>query len=225
MLYFGWRSASSAAGALPSASYTSVPYCSNNSDALFVVETGTSQKKKSKVNTTKRGKKPKATQKCKICSSQIAEDMMRDHVGYHILHTPASVTPEYPCGFCGGAEAAACGIVLTKDQKKQSYVAVKLASNCACKPDLSTFSYKAAGNCSMKHPCTNVPITCTACDSAIWSYSMQKHWNTKHSTKGNIPLHIKQKIEVTSTEKAWVKAVGGENKRLTKDLVKKLGLC
>ena len=70
-----------------------------------------------------------------------------------------------------------------------------------------------------------MPITCTACDSAIWSYSMQKYWNTKHSTKGNIPLHIKQKIEVTSTEKAWVKAVGGENKRLTKAVVKKLGLC
>ena len=102
------------------------------------------------MNPTKRGNKPKATQKCKICSSQIAGGMMRDHIGYHILHTPAAVTPEHPCGFCGGAEAAACGIVLTKDQSKKSYVAVKLASSCVFAPDLSTFSYKAAGNCSMK---------------------------------------------------------------------------
>ena len=91
---------------------------------------------------------------CTICGKLLSLNIMRAHIGCHILRNE---TGEFCCGYCGGA---GCTIAL----KKTSHNTMKPTSNCE---KYVKFSLKAVENSKARIPCTNRPVQCS-----IYIYSI-----------------------------------------------------
>ncbi|KAH9907697.1 uncharacterized protein B0H18DRAFT_865830, partial [Fomitopsis serialis] len=98
---------------------------------------------------------------CYQCDRSVASDLLRTHVGEHILRAILGVQEpqlqervhaDYPCGFCG---RTGCQISLTKTAS--SYHPV---SGC---PRAHKFSLASAKKYSARMPSTNVPLHCELC--------------------------------------------------------------
>ena len=113
---------------------------------------------------------------------------------------------ENPCGFCGQDNC----LTQLKLKKNGSY---SIASNCPY--HYSGMHYKKAAKFSTIVPCTNVPIHCPLCPTAvsgdpptIWKYNALYHLISEHSsgsTPPSIPGQLLVQIFITKEEK---KALG-----------------
>ena len=135
---------------------------------------------------------------------------MRNHVGSHILHSLCEIEDpkecrlqpvgENPCGFCG---QGSCFTQL----KAKKHGGLSITSNCSY--HYAGMNYKAAAQFSKSLPCTNVPIHCPLCPTAIsgdpqtiWKYNALYHLISEHSTGGPplIPGELLVQIFITKEE-------------------------
>ena len=111
--------------------------------------------------------------KCRICNEIHSRELMRNHVGKHILNNRVSVN-QNTCGFCG---LVGCSIELVQSSKKSIF---KAKSNCIYyyEFNLKSVSKKTL---SKRSPCSNRPTICKNCDDqCYWSYNLQAHYQTVH---------------------------------------------
>jgi len=188
----------------------SLPYhdCSNN-DALYVENLPECLIPQQKLVSTDKIS-------CFLCGEVINLNKMRNHVGSHILHAlrntkdpkvcHLSSVGENPCGFCGQDN---CFTQL----KLKKPTGLSIASNCPY--HYSGMQYKKAAEFSKSVPCTNVPIHCPLCPTAvsgdpptIWKYNALYHLISEHSsgsTPPSIPGQLLVQIFITKEEE---KALG-----------------
>jgi hypothetical protein len=152
---------------------------------------------------------------CFLCKEKMTLNKMQNHVGSHILHALHNTEDpkvlrsvgENPCGFCGQDSC------FTQLKLKKSG-GLSTVSNCPY--HYSGMHYKKAANFSKTTlPCTNVPIHCPLCPTAvsgdpptIWKYNALYHLISEHSsgsTPPPIPGQLLVQIFITKEEE---KALG-----------------
>ena len=106
---------------------------------------------------------------CETCNKKMKGDKMREHIGGHIIRNEINC---FTCGFCGGNTG--CSIAL----KKTSHRTFVPDSNCKI---FKKFSLASAKTSTSSSPCTNRPVVCSICKVVYWSYSLNKHYEQKHS--------------------------------------------
>eukprot|EP00966_Prymnesium_polylepis_P017020 392835-Prymnesium_polylepis.1 len=156
--------------------------------------------------------------KCPICAQVWPALEMRQHMGYHILHTPSSLVTANPCGFCGG-DAASCRSWLEKTGPTvNARTRCVLLGGVAGEGKLN-YSHGSAWKPSAQAPCTNHLTPCNHCKPeqnaerpVFWSYNLTRHHDKEHPSHPRPPAGY-----VDPQEKDLVKAVGGERRGLTSD--------
>ncbi|KAK6988287.1 hypothetical protein R3P38DRAFT_2573521, partial [Favolaschia claudopus] len=76
--------------------------------------------------------------KCKLCAASVKVNIMRNHVGQHILYAmrdkldpklpPEVIVGAEPCGWCG--LEGECHTQLTHSAKKKNSTGVQITSTC-----------------------------------------------------------------------------------------------
>jgi hypothetical protein len=129
---------------------------------------------------------------CELCTHPVARDMMRHHMGAHLLQPSWSLydaeKPRMPCGLCGVRASAGqkllvsspglCGVSLAKTSKGKPAQSV---NQCQLLGALE-YSMGPAATCRVSTPCTNRPMKCSKCEVVIYSYSMRQHFADQHPT-------------------------------------------
>ena len=147
---------------------------------------------------------------CFLCNEEMTLNKMQNHVGSHILHALCNTgdpkvchlsVGENPCGFCG---QDSCFTQL----KLKKHGGFSIASNCPY--HYSGMQYKKAAEFSKAVPCTNVPIHCPLCPTAvsgdpatIWKYNALYHLISEHSsgsTPPSIPGQLLVQMFITKEE-------------------------
>ena len=124
---------------------------------------------------------------CLICGKEWPKEMIRHHIGSHILSKNwANIgkdRPKFPCGVCGVNDAI--GVKPSKTAVGSCHVWQTAGGNlgfkCQQQP-LFKMKVGSAEGCKVNFPCTNRPIQCpeSQCGSVVWSYSMKDHYQHKH---------------------------------------------
>lgn len=177
-----------------------LPYKNSNGRSLFVADLRPSP---SAAPPSKKSKQPaKAKVKCGLCSASVSKDMLKDHMGNHILKgEPAQVEP---CGFCGVKDSGVCNSRVEGKMVK---------TDCSLMDGQPCTSAKWASNVSKGHPCANVPVKCTGANCArfVWSYNLASHWQKNHSG-ATMPSALSNKSKVPPRERKWVAHVAANNR-------------
>ncbi|EPS99542.1 hypothetical protein FOMPIDRAFT_64854 [Fomitopsis schrenkii] len=152
---------------------------------------------------------------CYQCGRIVAPDLLRSHVGEHILRALLGVEEtnlqekvhrHYPCGFCG---RTGCQISLLKTSSSYQPVSRCLRAQ--------KFTLAAAKKHSNRMKSTNAPIHCDLCDvdpatkqkPVFWKYNMFQHIHEKH------PSHWDPATSrTTRLSKTFIKAIDAELKEL-----------
>ncbi|KAJ7845977.1 hypothetical protein B0H14DRAFT_2357848 [Mycena olivaceomarginata] len=130
---------------------------------------------------------------CHICGVTKKLNVMRHHVGRHIMLSGRDVSEEgliepvglEPCGFCG---LDGCFTqLINADRKKPTSI------KSSCPYHYSRMNYKAAKTSTKSSPSTNIPIHCSLCPinkvsrqpQTIWKYNAMYHIITEHSLHTN----------------------------------------
>ena len=124
---------------------------------------------------------------CLICGKEWPKEMIRHHIGSHILSKNwanlGKDRPKFPCGVCGVNDAI--GVKPSKTAVGSCHVWQTAGGNlgfkCQQQP-LFKMKVGSAEGCKVNFPCTNRPIQCpeSQCGSVVWSYSMKDHYQHKH---------------------------------------------
>ncbi|KAK7020913.1 hypothetical protein R3P38DRAFT_3548264 [Favolaschia claudopus] len=180
---------------LPEVKNLSVPYRTVDGDKSFCVNIPSHVRLTPKLDA-------KEMVACKLCHATMKLNVMRNHVGTHILFAmrdkhdpklpPDTVIAAEPCGWCG--LEGECHTQLTSSSKKNS-TTVQITSNCSY--HYAKMMYKAAKTFSEAAPCTNVPLQCPLCPisksgnrKTIWKYNALFHLLAEHSRSGQIPPNL-----------------------------------
>ena len=128
------------------------------------------------------------TVKCSLteCGETLKVNVMRQHMGAHLLHERPKFNAVMPCGFCGGESAqkssdlsqlSGCAIWLLNGQPRMH---CKLLGG-----DAPKYSMKSAEKCTSSSPCTNRPMQCPLCPKkpgvVHWKLNMPAHWERNHN--------------------------------------------
>ena len=109
--------------------------------------------------------------KCFICNANVSFEVMKIHVGKHILNGMAD--GQQPCGYCG---RGSCQNQLGDLTKKGEKLYTKVISRCPFYVSQSRRVVKA----STRHPCTNYLNKCTVCKADVWYYNLPHHFQVMH---------------------------------------------
>uniref|UniRef100_A0A7S4IEH0 Uncharacterized protein n=1 Tax=Prymnesium polylepis TaxID=72548 RepID=A0A7S4IEH0_9EUKA len=157
---------------------------------------------------------------CTICAQVWPALAMRQHIGYHILHTRA-LLPSNPCGFCGG-DAAQCRSWLDKQG-----TTVNAETRCVLLGDVAgegklNYNHASAKTPSAAAPCRNHLVACGNCQpeanqecAVFWSYNLRAHHESEHPSHPLPPVAC-----VSQAERTCVKCVGGERKATVPEALK-----
>jgi hypothetical protein len=124
---------------------------------------------------------------CLICGIAWPKEMIRHHIGSHILSNNWSKfgkdRPKFPCGVCGMHDSI--GVKYSSTSVGACHVWQTAGGNLSFKCQQQTsfnMKLKSAAECKVNYPCTNRPIQCpeSHCGSLVWSYSMKDHYHEKH---------------------------------------------
>ena len=119
--------------------------------------------------------------KCKLCGERLDKDLMRDHVGQHILCETNNVEVSHStCGYCG---LIGCPILLKQTSGRGKRAFTGPYSPC---PHFYSFNLAAVKKVSKRSPCTNRPEYCPKCkdsgnETVCWTYNFIKHYEQFHS--------------------------------------------
>ena len=147
---------------------------------------------------------------CTICGARWPSLLMRQHMGFHKLHTPEKMVSTNPCGFCGG-DAALCRSWFENGGGDTVNALTKcvLLGGVAGKKPLN-YNHKSAKKMSAKTPCTNHLVECARCEPeqsqkrpCFWSYNLATHHAKEHASH---PLP--DVATISALERECVKAVG-----------------
>lgn len=147
---------------------------------------------------------------CRICQnvslSSLSAPALVKHMSGHILHDPALIGAETPCGFCLST-GSICDISLIVTSKNTT-IDMK-SSKC---PHLRKLALGAASKFNAtSSPCTNHPTICPLCvpvsiskPKAVWKYNLRAHIIKVHGT-ANPDLYTKH-FAITEEERILMKA-------------------
>ena len=146
------------------------------------------------------------TVKCSLpgCGETLKVNVMRQHMGAHLLHERSKFNAIMPCGFCGGESAqkssdlsqlSGCAIWLFNGQPRMY---CKLLGG-----DAPKYSMKSAEKCTSSAPCTNRPMQCPLCPKkpgvVHWKLNMPVHWERNHNA-APLPDDFAGLLETTPNE-------------------------
>ena len=115
---------------------------------------------------------------CSVCNKTCTRDIMRAHIGQHIL---LGNVGSGACGWCGGS----CYTSLGETNKKRGTKFYKPVSACTYFWPLS----KTPQQSTVNRPCTNYVVHCPVCSEGVWRYNMSSHFEERHPTH-EIPAGI-----------------------------------
>ena len=127
---------------------------------------------------------------CKLCAKKFVRKMMRNHIGFHIVHNDCSPDP-HRCGYCG---EIGCNIDLVVTSGYGRNVKYGPRSDCEYYTDIS----KRADNKFVKsYPCSNRPVKCEQCETVYWSYNLTAHYSKTHP-------NIECPTQISSEESGYI---------------------
>ena len=110
---------------------------------------------------------------CHVCKKTCVPDVMRHHIGQHILHGHVGSAV---CGWCGGT--CTCNTFLERSHRKQGIWFYKPKSTCSYFWPLRSIPNQSTA----KKPCTNYVVHCDVCTECVWKYHLEDHYKERHPT-------------------------------------------
>ena len=121
-----------------------------------------------------------------ICGKEWPKEMIRHHIGSHILANNWSKfgkdRPKFPCGICGihdsigvkysGTSVGACHVWQT--------AAGNLSFKCQQPLFSTTVKLGSVAECKVNYPCRPIQCPESQCGSLVWSCNMKHHYHEKH---------------------------------------------